>query len=308
MQSFDATGAPFSMLTAMRGGEKHSQSKDRKDRDRQREKLGGSKKDHKMVLEAWKSFKKEVKDVKDRSVKLRISRAGELLKSKSGGDGETNAVPNADPNGVPNASPTYETNDEPEMNEETEGEEPKEDKNEATVEYLLEQNQKVSEAIDEIQKTLIQIKDKVGIEDDDYAVAMAAIESLTKFVNKHSAEKMVGGKKKKHIKGGTQGQYELNNIYAPESNSDVVIGGKKQLKKKSMGGTYASTTLETYVLPTHGGERRRRSRKSGGEYANADNSSMAPDLGVNSQTDVSSYDPNTNHATLGGGRKGKKRD
>ena len=69
------------------GGRKSSKSDDRnKSMD------GGNKKEHKMLLNAWKDFKEDIKGIKDKVLKTRVKNVESLLKRKVGGNATVSSL------------------------------------------------------------------------------------------------------------------------------------------------------------------------------------------------------------------------
>ena len=64
----------------------------KRDSDKRKRQLGGAKKDHKIVLEAWKQFKQDTKGIKDKSLKMRVKAVESVLKRKVGGGNDSDNV------------------------------------------------------------------------------------------------------------------------------------------------------------------------------------------------------------------------
>ena len=240
---FDAGGAPFSMLDAMKqtGGNVSPLKY-----------YGGSKsskKENKIIIEAWKCFKKDTKGIKDKVLKARIRNAEALLKRKIGGaegEGESEVKTEAEA--------------EVEAGAETEGVESNSDE-------VAKELRELKDKIANVEAGLDLVKIKVGINMDDDSAVKNALETVTKFINKklESTEQEGGRRSKKHG-GEAPGQYAINNIYAPEVGDGVTIGGRRS---KKHGGEYASVNVDaaSYGLLDTKQAGGRRSKKHGGEYA-----------------------------------------
>ena len=201
-ESYSASGVPFSILDTLRsqmnGGAFKKSGKDFKDKT-----SGGVKsknqfiKDRKLVLEAWKSFRKDVKLVKDKYLKDKIRRVERVLKSKQYGGLLNDKGEEVDENGnVIN-------------------------KNEGEVE---EGEVKVEDGVEEKREES---------RNDDIAILKESIDNCKIEKDSESTFTATGGKSrtKKVKKGGNilqdQGQYAINNIIP-----DKYIGGMK-LKRVS---------------------------------------------------------------------------
>ena len=240
--SFDAGGAPFSMLDAMKqtGGnisplKYYGGSK-------------SSKKENKIIIEAWKCFKKDTKGIKDKVLKARIRNAEALLKRKIGG---------AEGEGEGESEVKTEAEAEVEAGAETEGVESNSDE-------VAKELRELKDKIANVEAGLDLVKIKVGINMDDDSAVKNALETVTKFINKklESTEQEGGRRSKKHG-GEAPGQYAINNIYAPEVGDGVTIGGRRSNKR---GGEYASVNVDaaSYGLLDAKQAGGRRSKKHGG--------------------------------------------
>ena len=238
-ESYSASGVPFSILDTLRsqmnGGAFKKSGKDFKDKT-----SGGVKsknqfiKDRKLVLEAWKSFRKDVKLVKDKYLKDKIRRVERVLKSKQYGGLLNDKGEEVDENGNVINKNEGEV-EEGEVKVEDGVEEKREESRNDDIAIL-------KESIDNLRAKMDVVFDNLGINKDkvDSETAKNALKSLTEFVDKCKIEKdsestftATGGKSrsKKVKKGGNilqdQGQYAINNIIP-----DKYIGGMK-LKRVS---------------------------------------------------------------------------
>jgi hypothetical protein len=122
----------------------------------------------------------------------------------------------------------------------------------------------IQESVKDFKVKLDMIATKVGLEPDNSNVkaAMDAVQVLVNYFETY--KKQLGGKNKSNTRktksaksaksaksnkyGGTNpGQYAINNIYTPELNNSVTIGGKKSRKMK--GGVCAYASADTnYTL------------------------------------------------------------
>ena len=95
------------------GSSREERKRDERERDERKRQLGGAKKDHKIVLEAWKQFKQDTKGIKDKMLKMRVKAVESVLKRKVGGfgEGEDGVTEISEPSGGPEGSIEKDVND-----------------------------------------------------------------------------------------------------------------------------------------------------------------------------------------------------
>lgn len=252
VQAFSAEGVPFSMTSAMRGGDAFS-AEGVPFSMTSAMKGGKAFSDHKKVAEAWKSFKNNTKHIKDKSLKIRVKSAEQYLKNTRGG-----------------TTPVMDNGISPEHESEGDAQAPAfPAPNDSDV---LEKLREMNDVILKLVEDVAHIKSKVGIDSDDHKNALEALEILKAFIMKHTTQKLGGNASKNNrarsstrkYGGEPPGSILLNGLYAPEVGSSVTLGG-----------SYASAmpNNNTYMLqnggvaevhPTMKAGRKNKSKKRGG--------------------------------------------
>jgi hypothetical protein len=258
-QSYSASGVPYSILDTLKSQMNGGALKSVKAKT-----SGGVKsksqftKDRKLLLEAWKLFRKDVKIVKDKYLKDKIRKVERVFKSKYYGgelngkeDDENGDVINKETN-VQQLPEEVETPEEVEKLEEPSSDEP-------SLEELNSSVKDLKESFLTLQSNMGAVLDKLGlnkgIDSETVKVALKNVEKFVEECSKKSESTFSGGKSKKVKKGGNilqdqgQGQYAINNIYSLEKGSSVTIGGKKSKRESSSrikkGGEYAACNNTT---------------------------------------------------------------
>jgi len=218
--SFDAGGAPFSMLDAM------NTTKQLGGNESRLKYYGGSKtakKEYKVVMEAWKCFKLDTKSVKEPVLKSRIRYAENILKRRIGGASDD------EPKG--------------EGEGENEGEPKSVQENGDNYSEVVSQLDGLKNKVTELEAGLAVIQSKLVLDGDDNDAVKKALEIITTFINnKIDTVEQAGGRKYKKKFGGTSGQYAINDIYAKEVGNGITVGGKRF---KNKGGEYAQVLPDT---------------------------------------------------------------
>ena len=271
-ESYSASGVPFSILDTLRSQMNGGVFKSKKNMEKAKT-SGGVKsknqftKDRKLVLEAWKLFRKDVKLVKDKYLKDKIRKVERVFKSKQYGgklDEYGNEVDEVgeDGNGINTIEDEKLTNKEDTEtfeNVKSAVEEPSSD--EPSVQELNRSVKELKESLLNLRANMSAVLDKLGLDKDKVSIetVKAALDNISKFVDKcsnNSESTLSGGKSKsksksKKVKNGgniIQGQYAINDIYSPEKGSSVTVGGKNKgvsVRRFKKGGEYAACNNTT---------------------------------------------------------------